>query len=38
MKPCHAAALALIGWYLMLPPLLSRHPLIFETHAPLSRW
>jgi hypothetical protein len=21
MKPCHAAALALVGWYLMLPPI-----------------
>ena len=21
MNPCHAAALALVGWYLMLPPL-----------------
>jgi hypothetical protein len=20
MKPCHAAALALVGWYLMIPP------------------
>ncbi len=38
MKLRHAAALALVGWYLMLPPLLSRRPMIFETRAPLSRW
>jgi hypothetical protein len=34
----HAVALTLAGWYLMLPPLFSRRPLIFETRAPLSRW
>jgi hypothetical protein len=26
MKPCQAAALCLVGWYLMLPPLRSRIP------------
>ncbi len=30
-KVCHAAALALVGWYLMIP--LTRHP-----EAPISYW
>jgi hypothetical protein len=39
MKPRHAAALALVGWYLMMPPQDLRVPgdEIEET-APLSRW
>lgn len=42
MKPRHAAALALVGWYLMLPPTagvpgfpLQRTP---NDNAPLSKW
>jgi hypothetical protein len=29
----HAAAIALVGWYLMMPPITS-----FDLHAPLSEW
>lgn len=37
MKLCHAAALALVGWYLMQPPMyLPNHKL--DTTAPLSQW
>ena len=38
MKPRHAAALALITWYLMVPPPLlhGNPPVILE--APLSKW
>ena len=39
MKPRHAAALALVGWYLMVPPLTpggGPHEVLF--HAPLSKW
>ncbi len=36
MKPRHAAALALVGWYLMVPPIgLDGMP---DAKAPLSRW
>jgi hypothetical protein len=35
MKPCHAAALALVGWYLMLPPMQGGQP---NERAPLSKW
>jgi hypothetical protein len=45
MKLRHAAALALIGWYLMLPPLQFVGPgndaysvAIVDDTAPLSRW
>ena len=44
MKPRHAAALALVGWYLMMPPLLpqlSEGEPDFFGHlplAPLSQW
>ncbi len=31
MKPRHAAALALVGWYLMIPP-------VGDTSTPLARW
>lgn len=40
----HAAALALVGWYLMTPPLIipppSPHPRPYQVddHAPISRW
>jgi hypothetical protein len=37
MKPYHAAALALVGWYLMLP--CTGHPLkYYDPTAPLSAW
>jgi hypothetical protein len=36
MKPRHAVALALVGWYLMIPPLSSEGKV--DTHAPMSRW
>jgi hypothetical protein len=32
----HAAALALVGWYLMFPPWVA--PNTFDAHAPLSEW
>jgi len=41
MKPRHAAALALVGWYLMVPPR-NLHPFVkgdsVDTTAPLSKW
>jgi hypothetical protein len=37
MKPRHAVALALVGWYLMMPPPLYHHG-GKETVAPLSEW
>jgi hypothetical protein len=39
MNSRHAAALALVGWYLMVPPLTpggGPHEVLF--HAPLSKW
>jgi len=39
MKPRHAVALALVGWYLMLPP--TRSVLLLhgpDTTAPLQKW
>jgi hypothetical protein len=42
MKLRHAAALALVGWYLMVPPGTSKdapdQPLTFDGSAPLSKW
>ena len=44
MKPRHAAALALVGWYLMVPPILSNgpSPSIVDARVgvekPLSEW
>jgi hypothetical protein len=45
MKLCHAAALVLVGWYLMLPPLQFVGPAndpyslaIVDSAAPLSQW
>ena len=35
MKPRHAAALALVGWYLMVPPMAGNHT---DTSAPLGIW
>jgi hypothetical protein len=36
MKPRHAAALALVGWYLMTPPWSG--PGKFNDKAPLNQW
>jgi hypothetical protein len=38
MKPHHAAALALVGWYLVAPPALPYDPDKVDESAPLSRW
>jgi len=35
MKPRHAAALALVGWYLMMPPM--GNGKVYVT-APLTKW
>jgi hypothetical protein len=39
MKICHAAALALVGWYLMTPPI-NKHRGAFDVdpQAPLFQW
>jgi len=37
MKPRHAAALALVGWYLMIPPRSSGQKAV-DSGAPLSKW
>jgi hypothetical protein len=34
----HAAALASMGWYLMVPQAARRIPLLLETDKPLSQW
>ena len=36
MKPSHAAALAVVGWYLMVPPF-SENPSSLK-NVPLSKW
>ena len=38
MKLHHAGALALVGWYLMLPPSHSHIPDEPDTGAPLRKW
>jgi hypothetical protein len=38
MKPRHAAALALVGWYLMIPPRSAADQKTFDDHAPLASW
>jgi len=43
VKSRHAAALALVGWYLMVPPVADRaydlsQPRLIEGSAPLSDW
>jgi hypothetical protein len=38
MKLLHVAALASIGWYLMIPPPMSSDRLMVELNAPLSKW
>src|SRR4029077_4578393 len=35
MRPCHAAALALVGWYLLLPP---KEGLIVKPAVPMRDW
>ena len=34
----HAAALALVGWYLMVPPDFTGRPHAIDSAAPISRW
>lgn len=38
LKSRHLAALALVGWYLMMPPDSTKIPHDVESEAPLSRW
>lgn len=38
MKRRHATALALVGWYLMMPPDSPKIPHSVDLKAPLSRW
>jgi hypothetical protein len=38
MKPCQAAALALVGWYMMMPPPDPLDRLHANFDAPLSQW
>jgi hypothetical protein len=38
MKPRHAAALALVSWYLLIPPLSDPDGLSINTTAPLTVW
>ena len=38
MSPHHAAALALVGWYLMYPPRVGSDFSTFDVRAPISQW
>jgi hypothetical protein len=38
MKLRHAAALALVGWYLMMPPTSPPNSFTINEAAPLSKW
>lgn len=38
MRPRHAGALALFGWYLMVPPPILHTSLPVDLDAPLSEW
>jgi hypothetical protein len=38
MNPRHAVALALVGWYLMIPPLPQDSSLLADPTPPLSVW
>ena len=38
MKLRHAAALALVGWYLMMPPARPQTRVPVDLDAPLSKW
>jgi len=37
MKATHAAALALVAWYMLVPPLVNE-PYKIDTEAPMSSW
>jgi hypothetical protein len=37
MKPCYAAALALVGWCLIMPPISDDHQVV-KKNAPISHW
>jgi hypothetical protein len=36
MKTCHAAAVAIVAWYLMIPPIGANNKV--DVRAPLSQW
>jgi hypothetical protein len=38
MKAPHGAALALVGWYLMVPPPVVHSSVPVDSDAPLSKW
>jgi hypothetical protein len=38
MNPRYAAALALMGWYLMSPPSDKGNPHVIDSNAPLATW
>jgi hypothetical protein len=38
MKTCHAAALILVGWYLIMPPNAGPDHPLGNADAPLSQW
>jgi hypothetical protein len=38
MNPRHAATLALVGWYLIGPPLKAGEPAAVDWNAPVSKW
>jgi len=38
MNPRHLAGLALVGWYLMVPPEVGNGPPIIQYQAPLTEW
>ncbi len=38
MKARHASALALVGWYLMMPPTSPPNGYVINDAAPLSKW
>jgi len=38
VRYCHTAALALVGWYLIGPPLIAGKPVMVDWNAPVSKW
>ena len=38
MKSRHAAALALVGWYLVSPPVDKHDPRVIDSNAPIAMW
>jgi len=38
MNLSHTATLALVGWYLMIPPRTGHDQQTFDDHAPLASW